>query len=187
MSDVTRILDRVQQGDPKAAEELLPLVYEELRRLAAARMAQEAPGQTLQPTALVHEAWLRLAGSEKQSWRDRRHFFGAAAEAMRRILIDNARRKGRVRHGKGLVRVDLDQVDLAIQAEDESLLAVDEALSKLAAEDPAKAELVKLRYYVGLSIPEAGQALGLSESTAKRYWNYARAWLYSELKQGENP
>ena len=171
MSDVTRILDRVQQGDPKAAEELLPLV----------------PGQTLQPTALVHEAWLRLAGSEKQSWRDRRHFFAAAAEAMRRILIDNARRKGRVRHGKGLVRVDLDQVDLAIQAEDESLLAVDEALSKLAAEDPAKAELVKLRYYVGLSIPEAGQALGLSESTAKRYWNYARAWLYSELKQGENP
>ena len=187
VSDVTRILDRVQQGDPKAAEELLPLVYEELRRLAAARMAQEVPGQTLQPTALVHEAWLRLAGSEKQSWRDRRHFFSAAAEAMRRILIDNARRKGRVRHGKGLVRVDLDQVDLAIQAEDESLLAVDEALSKLAAEDPAKAELVKLRYYVGLSIPEAGKALGLSESTAKRYWNYARAWLYSELKQGENP
>ncbi len=187
VSDVTRILDRVQQGDPKAAEELLPLVYEELRRLAAARMAHEAPGQTLQPTALVHEAWLRLAGSEKQSWRDRRHYFAAAAEAMRRILIDNARRKGRVRHGKGLVRVDLDQVDLAIQAEDESLLAVDEALSKLAVEDPAKAELVKLRYYVGLSIPEAGQALGLSESTAKRYWNYARAWLYHELKQGENP
>ena len=187
VSDVTRILDRVEQGDPKAAEELLPLVYEELRRLAAARMAQEAPGQTLQPTALVHEAWLRLAGSEKQSWRDRRHFFGAAAEAMRRILIDNARRKGRVRHGKGLVRVDLDQVDLAIQAEDKSLLAVDEALSKLAVEDPAKAELVKLRYYVGLSIPEAGRALGLSESTAKRHWNYARAWLYSELKQGETP
>jgi RNA polymerase sigma factor (TIGR02999 family) len=187
VSDVTQILERVEQGDPKAAEELLPLVYEELRRLAAARMAQEVPGQTLQPTALVHEAWLRLAGSEKQSWRDRRHFFAAAAEAMRRILIDNARRKGRVRHGKGLVRVDLDQVDLAVQAEDESLLAVDEALSKLAAEDPAKAELVKLRYYVGLSIPEAGQALGLSESTAKRYWNYARAWLYHELKHGESP
>jgi len=187
VSDVTQILERVEQGDAKAAEELLPLVYEELRRLAVARMAQEVPGQTLQPTALVHEAWLRLAGSEKQSWRDRRHFFGAAAEAMRRILIDNARRKGRVRHGKGLVRVDLDQVDLAAQAEDESLLAVDEALSKLAAEDPAKADLVKLRYYVGLSIPEAGRALGLSESTAKRYWNYARAWLYHELKQGENP
>jgi RNA polymerase sigma factor (TIGR02999 family) len=187
VSDVTQILERVEQGDPKAAEELLPLVYEELRRLAVAKMAQEVPGQTLQPTALVHEAWLRLAGSEKQSWRDRRHFFGAAAEAMRRILIDNARRKGRVRHGKGLVRVDLDQVDLAIQAEDESLLAVDEALSKLAAEDPAKAEFVKLRYYVGLSIPEAAQALGLSESTAKRYWNYARAWLYHELKHGENP
>ena len=144
MSDVTRILDRVQQGDPKAAEELLPLVYEELRRLAAARMAQEAPGQTLQPTALVHEAWLRLAGSEKQSWRDRRHFFGAAAEAMRRILIDNARRKGRVRHGKGLVRVDLDQVDLAIQAEDESLLAVDEALSKSRAASISSAASVRM-------------------------------------------
>ena len=188
MSDVTRILDRVQHGDPTAAEELLPLVYDELRKLAAHKMANEAPGQTLQPTALVHEAWLRLAGAQhQQSWQNRAHFFAAAAEAMRRILIENARRKGRVRHGKGLTRVDLDQVDLAIQAGDESLLAVDAALSKLAVEDPAKAELVKLRYYVGLSIAEVGQALGLSESTAKRHWNYARAWLYHELKQSENP
>jgi len=181
MSDVTRILNAMQQGDSKAAGELLPLVYEELRRLAAHQMAGEAPGQTLQPTALVHEAWLRLADSRDQQWRGRGHFVAAAAEAMRRILIDNARRKNRVRHGQGLTRVDLDGVELAAQTPDDTLLRVDEALEKLAAEDPVKAQLVKLRYFVGLSIPEACQALGLSETTGKRYWAYARAWLYDEL------
>jgi RNA polymerase sigma factor (TIGR02999 family) len=187
VSEVTQILDRVTQGDAKAAEELFPLVYNELRRLAARKMAHEAAGQTLQPTALVHEAWLKLAGSDQQHWQSRGHFFAAAAEAMRRILIDNARRKGRVRHGKGLTRVDLDQVDLAVQDPDETLLEIDEALTRLAAEDPGKAELVKLRYYAGLSIPEAGKALGFSESTAKRHWNYARAWLYNALKRIDEP
>jgi RNA polymerase sigma factor (TIGR02999 family) len=185
MSDVTRILDRVQQGEARAAEELLPLVYDELRKLASAKMAHEAPGQTLQPTALVHEAWLRLTDSNRQQWEGRSHFFAAAAEAMRRILIDNARRKNRVRHGKGLVRVDLQRVDVASEADDDTLLAVDEALTRLAETDPVKAELVKLRYFVGLSIPDAGRALALSESTAKRFWAFARAWLYDELKSRE--
>ncbi len=185
MSQFTYILDRVQQGEAKAAEELLPLVYEELRKLAAHKLAGEAPGQTLQPTALVHEAWLRLAESTEQQWRDRSHFFAAAAEAMRRILIDRARRKHRVRHGQGLTQVDLDGVELAAQTANDTLLRVDEALEKLAGEDPVKAQLVKLRYFVGLSLPEACQALGLSESTGKRYWAYARAWLYDELTRGE--
>ena len=183
MSDITLILGRVEQGDPNAAEELLPLVYQELRKLAAAKMAGEAPGQTLQPTALVHEAWLRLAGAQHQQWNSRGHFFAAAAEAMRRILIDNARRKARVRHGKDLVRVDLDSVDVALETEPDTLLAMDEALDQLARRDPLKAQLVKLRYFVGLSIPEAGRTLGLSESTAKRYWAFARAWLYNELNR----
>lgn len=169
-------------GELKAAEELLPLVYEELRRLAAYKLAHEAPGQTLQPTALVHEAWLRLASSQNK-FSNRRHFLGAAAEAMRRILIDRARRKHRVRHGHGLARVDLDKVDLAMETESDTLLRLDEALAKLAEEDQMKAELVKLRFFVGMSIPEAGQALGLSDSTTKRYWNYARAWLYVELQR----
>jgi RNA polymerase sigma factor (TIGR02999 family) len=181
VSEVTRILERVQQGDADAAGRLLPLVYDELRRLAARRMAHEAPGQTLQPTALVHEAWLRLAGSDRQRWSSSGHFLGAAAEAMRRILIDKARRKNRVRHGKGFTRVDLDELDLAISTGAETLLRVDEALEKLEAEDKGKADLVKLRYFAGLSIPEAAQALGLSETTAKRHWAYARAWLYDEL------
>jgi RNA polymerase sigma factor (TIGR02999 family) len=185
VSDVTRILDRVQHGEAKAAEELLPLVYDELRKLAAHKMVNEAPGQTLQPTALVHEAWLRLVGGGSRDYADRTHFFAAAAEAMRRILIDNARRKNRVRHGKGLTRVDLDGVDLASSTEADTLLRVDDALERLAAEDQVKAQLVKLRYFVGLNIPEAGRALGLSESTARRYWAYARAWLYDELKPGE--
>jgi RNA polymerase sigma factor (TIGR02999 family) len=185
VSDVTRILDAIQRGNARAADELLPLVYEELRRLAAHKMAHENPGQTLQPTALVHEAWLRLVDSTEQRFNSRGHFFAAAAEAMRRILIDNARRKNRVRHGKGLTRVDLDQINLAVETEADTLVRVNEALDKLAAEDRLKAELVKLRYFVGLNIPEAGQALGLSESTAKRYWAYARAWLYDELKRGE--
>ncbi len=183
MSEITLILGRVEQGDPKAAEELLPLVYEELRKLAAAKMAGEAPGQTLQPTALVHEAWLRLAGAQHQQWNSRGHFFAAAAEAMRRILIDNARRKARMRHGKDLVRVDLDSIDVALETEPDTLLAMDEALDQLARRDPLKAQLVKLRYFVGLSIPEAGRTLGLSESTAKRYWAFARAWLYNELNR----
>jgi RNA polymerase sigma factor (TIGR02999 family) len=187
VSDVTQILDRVHSGNSKAAEELLPLVYEELRRLAAARMAQESPGQTLQATALVHEAWLKLAGVEKQNWQNRAHFFTAAAEAMRRILIDKARRKARVRHGEGLHHIDLDEIDVASEDNPENVLAVDEALSKLALEDPLKAELVKLRYFVGLSIPESAEALKMSESTAKRYWKYARAWLYNELSAPGDP
>lgn len=185
MSEATLILERAQQGDAKAAEELLPLVYEELRRLAAQKMANEAPGQTLQPTALVHEAWLRLIGSERQRWKNCGHFLGAAAEAMRRILIDRARRKNRVRHGKGLARMDFNELDLAVSTDDEMLLRVDEALEKLTLEDTDKASLVKLRYFAGLSIPEAAEALGLSETTAKRHWAFARAWLYDELTRGE--
>jgi RNA polymerase sigma factor (TIGR02999 family) len=185
MSDVTRILKAAEGGDRQAASELLPLVYDELRRLAAHKLAIEAPGQTLQPTALVHEVWLRLAGDDQAQWQNRAHFLAAAAEAMRHILIDNARRKNRVRHGKGLTRLNLEDVDLASVADDETLLRVDEALTKFAAEDPLKAELVKLRYFVGLSIPEAAAALGMSESTAKRAWAYARAWLYDELKNSQ--
>lgn len=167
----------------KAASELLPLVYEELRRLAARKLANEAPGQTLQTTALVHEAWLSLAGKGDSEWQNRSHFLAAAADAMRHILIDRARRKNRVRHGKGLQRVNLENVDLATAADDDTLLRVDEALTKFAKEDPVKAQLVKLRYFVGLSIPEAAAAMGMSESTAKRAWAYARAWLYDELKE----
>lgn len=183
MSDVSQLLGAIEQGDPKAAEELLPLIYEELRRLAAFKMANEAAGQTLQPTALVHEAWLRLVQSKDQKWKGRGHFFAAAAEAMRRILIDKARSKNRVRHGQGLSRVNIDHIDVAVDSDDETLLRVDAALEKLAQEDPVKAELLKLRFFVGLSIAEAGQALGLSESTAKRYWAYSRAWIYNELKR----
>jgi RNA polymerase sigma factor (TIGR02999 family) len=183
MGDVTGILNRVHDGDPKAAAELVPLVYDELRKLAAHRLANEVPGQTLQPTALVHEVWLKLAGSTEQQWRDRRHFFGAAAEAMRRILIDRARKRKRSRHGHGLERLNLADVDLAATANDETLLAVDEAMNRLAVECPERAELVKLRYYVGLSIPDAAAALGISESTAKRQWTFARAWLFRELKR----
>jgi RNA polymerase sigma factor (TIGR02999 family) len=183
MSDVTHLLDRLQRGDPKATGELLPLVYEELRKLAATRMANEPAGQTLQATALVHEAWLRLAGPEAQVWNSRYHSFAAAAEAMRRILIDNARRKQRPKHGHGWQRVDLDQVNVAIQTDEDTLLLVNEALTRLELEDPQKAELVKLRYFAGMTIPEAGRALGLSESTAKRIWTYARAFLLREVKR----
>jgi RNA polymerase sigma factor (TIGR02999 family) len=182
MSDITQILVRVEQGDGKAAEELLPLVYDELRRLAAAKMAHEAPGRTLQPTALVHEAWLRLTGGKETVWNSRWHFFGAAAEAMRRILLERARRKGRVRHGGKLDRVDLEQVTVATQDSDGVIVAVDEALEKLTAESPQEAEIVKLRYFGGLEHAEIAEALGLSETTVRRHWTYARCWLYAELR-----
>jgi len=183
-NDVSKSQERLEGGGLLPAEELLPLVYEELRKLAAHKMASEAPGQTLQPTALVHEAWLRLAGSGPQHWNSRGHFFGAAAEAMRRILIDRARKRGRVRHGCGLVRLDLNQMDVAITTDEDLLLRVDEALEKLALEAPEKAQLVKLRFFAGLSIAEAAEVLGIAPATAKRHWAFARAWLFTELQAG---
>ena len=183
MSDVTRILESIQQGDPKAADELLPLVYEELRKLAAFKMAQQAPDQTLQPTALVHEAYLRLLGDGNHSWQDRRHFFAAAAEAMRHILVDRARRKAAARHGGGLQRIDLDSVIVAEETTDENMLLVNEALEKLAAHDAEAAELVKLRFFAGLTFPQAAEVLGQSERSAKRMWAYARAWLFKEIQR----
>ena len=182
MSEVTRILERVQQGEAQAAEELLPLVYDELRRLAAHKMAHEPPGQTLQPTALVHEAWLRLAGSENQRWANRGHFFAVAAEAMRRILIERARRRQRVRHGGGQERVDVDEVEIAAPESDERLLQVHEALNQLAREDREKAEVVKLRFFVGLTDREVAELLGLSERTVERHWAYAKAWLFRAMR-----
>jgi RNA polymerase sigma factor (TIGR02999 family) len=183
MSDVTRILEAARQGDPQAAEALLPLVYDELRKLAAAKMALQLPGQTLQATALVHEAWLKLAGSQEKNWNDRHHFFRAAAEAMRQILIDRARAKQRLKRGAGSVRINLDAVDVAADAEPETLLLVDEALELLARQHPDKAELVKLRFYIGLSVEETAHALGLSEKTVKRHWIHARAWLFREIQR----
>ena len=170
---------------PKApdASDLLTLVYEELRKLAAARMADEAGNNTLQPTALVHEAWLRLGGSEQPAWNNRGHFFGAAAEAMRRILIDRARCKQALKRGARAEHLDLDHVDVAVEVDDETLLLIDHALDKLAVQDPQSAELVKLRFFVGMSYAEAAEALGISERTTKRQWSYARAWLYRELSQ----
>jgi RNA polymerase sigma factor (TIGR02999 family) len=179
---VTQILEAVDAGDERASEKLLPLVYDELRRLAAAKMAREAPGQTLQPTALVHEAWLQLVGSGHEHWNGRGHFFGAAAEAMRRILIDRARKRNRKRHGQGLVRLDVNQLDLAITTDDDTLLRVNEALEKLEAEAPNHAQLVKLRFFTGLSVTEAAEVLGVAPATAKRYWAFARAWLLAELQ-----
>jgi RNA polymerase sigma factor (TIGR02999 family) len=185
VSDVTRILEAIERGELKAADELLPLVYEELRRLAAHKMANEVPGQTLQPTALVHEAWLRMAGNQNQRWENRTHFFAAAAEAMRRILIENARRKSSLKRGAGAHRLDLDQIDVAVRADDETLLLINEALEKLAVEDPQSAELIKLRFFVGMTNQEAAQALGVSERSAKRYWTFARAWLYREISNSK--
>lgn len=179
---VTQVLETVGAGEEGAAERLLPLVYEELRQLAAARMAREAPGQTLQATALVHEAWLRLTRGEAQAWENRGHFFAAAAEAMRRILIENARRKRTLRHGGGLQRVDLEPAELAATADEDELLAVDEALDRLAAFHRLEAELVKLRYFVGMTLEEAAEALGISARTADNYWAHARAWLFHEIK-----
>jgi RNA polymerase sigma factor (TIGR02999 family) len=183
MSEVTRILSAIEQGDPHAAEQLLPLVYDQLRQLAAQRLAQEKPGQTLQATALVHEAYLRLVDTDQaQHWDSRGHFFAAAAEAMRRILIDQARRKLRPKHGGGRQRLDLNEA-LSLSAEpSDDLLDLDEALSRLAQEDSAKAELVKLHFFAGLTLEEAGQILGISERTAKRHWAYARAWLFAAVQ-----
>ena len=186
MGELTVILKRLEQGDPQAADELLPLVYEELRQLAAQKMAREHPGQTLQATALVHEAWLRLGGEAQPEWQNRAHFFAAAAEAMRRILIDNARRKQAQRHGGGLVRIDFDGLELAAGMEDESLIALHEALERFAAHDAVKAELVKLRFFGGLTLEQASKVLGFSEPTAKRYWSYARAWLFREIQKGRS-
>jgi len=182
--EVTRILNSLEQGDPHAAEKLLPLVYEELRKLAAARMANEAAGHTLQATALVHEAWLRLAGKDAQvEFANRAHFFAAAAEAMRRILIDRARSKAAGKRGGGWQRIDLDKVDIAADADDDTLLLVSEAVEKLAREEPKAAEIVKLRFFGGLTLEEAGQVLGVTDRTAKRYWAYARAWLFEEMRR----
>jgi len=181
MSEMTRILDAIEKGDGNAADELLPLVYEELRRLAASKMANEPAGHTLQPTALVHEAWLRLVGSKEPKFENRAHFFAAAAEAMRRILIDRARQKRALRHGGGQQRVDLEEVGLACPGDDDQLLAVNEALDKLAVQRPLESEVVKLRYFVGMTNEEAAEALGISPRTAKYYWTHARAWLYHAI------
>jgi RNA polymerase sigma factor (TIGR02999 family) len=190
MSDVTRILSAIEQGDPHAAEQLLPLVYDELRKLAAHKMKQEKPGQTLQATALVHEAYLRLVASGRASaprephWNSRGHFFAAAAEAMRRILVDSARRKGRPKHGGDRQQVDLDQA-LSVADPSENLVALDDALAKLAAQEPIKAEVVKLRYFAGLSVEETARCLGISPATVKRHWTVARAWLFAALSEKE--
>jgi len=182
MSDVTHILQAIECGDPQAASQLLPLVYDELRRLAGRKLAHEAPGQTLDATGLVHEAYLRLVGSGAAAgWDHRGHFFAATAEAMRRILIDKARRKQRPKHGGDRRRVDLDQA-LAVAEPSDDLLALDEALTKLASQEPLKAQLVKLRFFAGLTMPEVARALGISLATAERHWTYARVWLYAELE-----
>jgi RNA polymerase sigma factor (TIGR02999 family) len=186
MSEVTQLLSALDEGDTQAAAQLLPLVYDELRRLAAARLAVEPSGNTLQPTALVHEAYLRLVGATGgDQWHHRGHFFAAAAEAMRRILIDNARRKATERHGGALQRQELDPNALLTPAPRDDLLAVDEALGRLDGQDPLKAKLVKLRYFAGLSLPEAAAALDLSERTARRHWAYARAWLRRALEDSQ--
>ena len=183
MSEVTRILDRAQQGDPKAAEELLPLVYDELRKLAASRMAAIPEGQTLQPTALVHEAWLRLVGSDSDQWNSRGHFFSAAAEAMRRILVERARQKASQKRGGGWQRLNLDDVDVALETDPDLLLLLDESLRAYAARDPVGAQLISLRFFAGLPNHEAAALLGVPERTAKRTWAFARAWLYAEIQK----
>ena len=185
MADVTQILNAIERGDAKATNELLPIVYEELRLLAAQKLSWESPGQTLQATALVHEAYLRLVGDEGQTWNSRGHFFAAAAEAMRRILVENARRKHRLKRGGDRQRVDLDDAGLTIAGPCDDLLALDEALDKLATKDKVKADLVKLRFFAGLTNEQAAKALGLSHNTADRYWAYARSWLHLEIAKGE--
>jgi RNA polymerase sigma factor (TIGR02999 family) len=188
MNDVSHILASIEQGDPRAAEQLLPLIYDELRKLAAQKLSQEKPGQTLQATALVHEAYLRLLGARREEgWDNRGHFFAAAAEAMRRILVENARRKRRQKHGGGRLRVDLDEASLVCRMPPADLLALDEAMTRLAAEDPIKARLVQLRFFAGLSLDEASQVMGVSAVTAKRYWRYAKAWLHREVAGDGDP
>ena len=182
MSDVTRLLTAIEEGREHSADELLAVVYEELRRMAAHRMAAEPAGHTLQPTALVHEAWLSLVAAPAQSWQNRAHFFGAAAEAMRRILIASARRKLTQRRGARALHLDVDEVEIASPQPDDQLLALNDALERFAALDPRQAELVKLRYFVGLKIEEAAEILGISAATAKRWWAFSRAWLYHEIK-----
>ena len=185
MSDVTRILESIEHGDPKAADELLPLVYGELRRLAAAKMAREPPGQTLQPTALVHEAWLRLGADAQPNWQNRSHFLAAAAEAMRRILVESARRKLRLKRGGRQERVELEESAIAAPAEDEKILQVHEALNTLATEDPQKAEIVKLRFFVGLGHDEIAALLGVNEKTVRRHWEVAKVRLFETIKSAE--
>jgi RNA polymerase sigma factor (TIGR02999 family) len=188
MDDVTPILSAIEQGDPSAAEQLLPLVYDGLRRLAAEKLAREKPGQTLEATALVHEAYLRLVDVEKaQHWDSRGHFFAAAAEAMRRILVEKARRKGRRKRGGDWNRRDVEEVEITVEGPCDDLVALDEALTRLAAKHPKKAELVQLRYFAGLTVGEAAKVLGISTSTADRYWTYARAWLYREVAPEDEP
>jgi RNA polymerase sigma factor (TIGR02999 family) len=183
MNSVTQILNALQQGQSQITDELLPLVYDELRQMAAQRMAQERPGQTLDATALVHEAYLRLVDTKDQPhWQNRRHFFAAAAEAMRRILVDNARRKQTAKHGGQRVREELDEAHLVSPEPDDDILALDEALAKLTQQDPIKAELVKLRYFAGMTADEAAETLGISSTTGERYWNYARAWLHQQIQ-----
>jgi RNA polymerase sigma factor (TIGR02999 family) len=186
MSEVTRILSAIEQGDPRAGAQLLPLVYDELRKLAAARMAAEPAGQTLQPTALVHEAYLRLVDGEERAWDSRGHFFAAAAQAMRRIVVENARRKKRAKHGGGRQQVEIDLADLPTRLPPDDLLALDEALARLEQIDPVKARLVNLRYFAGMTIEQAAEALTISRTTAHRYWTFARAWLHQQMA-GDRP
>jgi RNA polymerase sigma factor (TIGR02999 family) len=185
VADVTQILNAIEAGDPRAAEELLPLVYDELRKLAAARLAAEKPGQTLQATALVHEAYLRLVGGGERAWDSRGHFFAAAAEAMRRIVVESARRKNRLKHGGGHERVEIELAQLPTRLPPDDLIALDEALARLEQLDPVKARLVTLRYFAGLTIEQAAEALGISRVTAHRYWTFARAWLRQQMAGGE--
>lgn len=186
MSDVTRILSAIDEGDPQAAEQLLPLIYDELRRLAAAKLSHEKPGCTLQATALVHEAYLRLIGpANSDGWQGRGHFFAAAAEAMRGILVEKARRKARLKHGGELQRVEFDDVEITLDGPTHDILALDEALAKLAKKHPEKAQLIQLRYFAGMTMDQAAQAIGVSPATADRYWTYARAWLLREMADGE--
>jgi len=186
MRELSRILEATANGEPESVR-LLPLVYDELRELAARKMARESGTQTLQPTALVHEAWLRLGGDEQPTWENRTHFFCAAAEAMRRILIDRARRKQAARHGGGQQRCDIEEVEIVAPSQDEELLAVNEVLDRFAVQEPQKAELVKLRYFAGMGLKEAGQALGISEPTAVRWWTYSKTWLYHAIQESGRP
>ena len=188
MTDVTQILSQIEDGDPSAAEQLLPLVYDELRKLAAAKLANEKPGQTLQATALAHDAYIRLVDVDKvQHWNSRGHFFGAAAEAIRRILVNRARDKGRLKRGGDFHKVDLEKIELALDAPNEHLLAINDAIESLEAESPECVQVVKMRFFAGLSIEETAAAMGISPSTAKRHWAYARAWLFDALRDDDSP